>query len=337
MAGGGQVSVRVIFPSGVAPQPATLPQVTASVKLTLTPEPAPEPPPWVIERLLVAPPRGGPVTAEVREVPAGGVRMVAEAFATSDGTGEVIARAEVVFEVAAGRVTRVGMTTEALCTLVVVRPADLTIAPGKSARLEATAYDADGNVLLGAVFDWRSSDRDVAPVNASTGEVQGAAEGAASITAQERVTGKSGSCAVTVETWSDVLTLDIPVTSVDGVQTPVLQAGQLYRFVATGLWYPWGNVSTRPADAAWYGPNEGWLRDDPSAWVEHDSLRIDDLVPAWMGSANGINWAPHTVSLSTHEYRYEYVGTGAPVRLWLFDTPHWDNTGAIKVIVQRHN
>lgn len=229
------------------------------------------------------------------------------------------------------------MTTEALCTSVVVRPATLTIAPGKRATLAATAYDADGNVLLGAAFSWTSSNRDVAPVDPSTGEVQGGEEGAASVSARERVTGKSNSCAVTVETWSDLVTLDIPVTSAEGVQTPVLQAGQLYRFVATGVWYPWGNVSTRPADAAWYGPNEGWLRNDPSAWVEYDSLRIDDLVPAWMGSADGVNWAPHTVSLPTHEYRYEYMGTGAPVRVWLYDTPHWDNTGALKVTVQRHN
>jgi hypothetical protein len=312
------------------------------VKLTLTSEVAPgtvmlAATPWVIERLLVSPPGGGAVSAQIRDVPAGWVRIVAQAFATPDGTGEVIAVASVTTRVVVAHTTDVGLITEALCTSVSVKPSSFTIAPGKTASPEATAYDADGNVLLGATFDWVSSNNDVASVDAASGEVRGVTEGLASVTAKERVTGKSASCDVTVAEWSDWVTLTIPVTSEDGALTPVLEAGEPYRFVASGTWYPWGNVSSRPADAAWYGPSTWWEPPDPSAWTEHDSLRINDTIPAWLGSSDGVTWAPHTVSLATHEYRYEYLGTGAPARLWLYDTPYWDNTGELSVRVQRHN
>ncbi len=312
------------------------------MKLTLTPGVAPgsvAPPAvsWVIERLLVSPPGGGPVSAQIRNVPAGWARITAQAFATPDATGDIIATASLTFRIKVGQTTNVGLITEALCTSVSVKPSSLTVAPGKTASLEGTAHDADGNVLLGATLDWDSSNPAVAAVDSTSGQVQGVTEGLASVTARERVTGKLASCDVTVAEWSDLVTLTIPVTSADGALTPVLEAGWQYRFVASGTWCPWGIASSRPADAAWYGPNEGGLRGDPSAWVEHDSLRIDDVIPAWLGSSDGVNWAPHTLSLATHEYRYGYLGTGAQVRLWLYDLPYFDNTGGLSVTVQRHN
>ena len=65
---------------------------------------------------------------------------------------------------------------------VVVSPAADTVALGDTLRFEAEAFDANGNVVAGAVFVWSSSDPSVAPVDAF-GLVTGAAEGAATITA----------------------------------------------------------------------------------------------------------------------------------------------------------
>ena len=262
---------------------------------------------------------------------------MAQAFATPDATGEVIADASLTFRVVGGRTNRIGLITEALCASVTVTPASLIVAPGKTVSPEAVAYDVDGNVLLGATFDWVSSDLSVATVTSTSGEVRGVTEGLASVTATERVTGKSASCDVKVTPWLDLVTLTVPVTTADGVLTPALEAGRRYRLVASGTWRPWGSASARPADAAWCSPSDWWLPEPSSRWVETDALRIGDTVPAWSGSSDGVNWAPHTLSFATHEYRYEYLGTGAQVRLWVYDVPLWDNTGELSVLIQRHD
>jgi hypothetical protein len=343
-AGTGALSVSVIFPAREAPQPAALPRATASVKLTLTPAAAPgDPNPpaasWTVERLLASPPGGGPVSTQIRDLLPGWIKIVAEAYATPDATGEVIAVASLTFRLAGGKTTRLGLTTAALCTSVRVQPTSLLVLYEQTALVEANALDADGNVLLGAAFDWVSSNPAVATVDAD-GQVRGKAEGVAWITATDRASGKSASCEVTVSEWADEVTLSVPLSSAAGVSSPVLQAGQRYRFVATGVWYPWGTetgpTSERPADAVWYAPREASRRDDPTAWIRYDNLRIDALIPDWLGSADGTTWAPDTVSLGSHEYRFEYLGTGASVRFWLSDDPYYDNTGELNVTIQRH-
>lgn len=330
--GVGTLGVTVLFPPQAAAVPTALPQVTASVRLTLTPAEGD----WVRESLLVSPPGGGPVSTTIPDVPVGWVTLLAQAFATPDGAGDVIARASLTFLVVNAQTTNVRLVTEALCTSVSVKPSTITLAPGRSAFLQATAYDADGNVLLGAAFDWVSSAPGVANVNPATGAVEAVTEGTATITAREQVTGKSGTCEVTVAEWSDVVTLQVPVTNTDGVLTPILQKGAQYRFVASGLWYPWGGNAI-PADASWWAPNDIGQVGNPLAWTERNSLRLDDVTPLWSGTADGISWAPHTLSFATHTYRYEWPGNGTQVRIWLYDSISWDNTGGLSVTVQRRN
>lgn len=329
----GTVGVKVIFPSQSEVQPTDLPQATRSVRIKLTPgvEPGtPGPAPgeaWKIERLLVSPPAGGPVSTLIYGVAAGWVNVLAQGFASTDGTGEVIAEASETINVLARQQTDVNLITEALCTSVVVNPTAVTLVPEETTSLEAKAYDADGNLLLGAAFDWSSSNQAVAVVEAG-GKVTPAGIGLTTAQARERRTGKQAACAVTVAEWIDVATLSIPSTSDVGIMTPALAAGERYRFVASGVWYPWG--STRRADAAWYESGDG-LR-----WTEDKSLQIDDLEPAWIGTADGVTWAPHTLSATTHTYRYYYVGMGVPVRVWQYDIKYVENTGSLSVVVQRH-
>ena len=71
---------------------------------------------------------------------------------------------------------------------VVVSPAADTIAPGDTLRLAARAFDANGNAIAGAEFEWASSDESVTAVD-EFGLVRGIAEGAATITA---VSGNAG-------------------------------------------------------------------------------------------------------------------------------------------------
>ena len=107
------------------------------------------------------------------------------AVATVDSTGLVTAAGNGTATITA---TSGSVSGEALVTVmqaagsVVVSPAADTVALGDTLRLEAEAFDANGNAVAGAVFVWSSSDPSVAPVDAF-GLVTGAAEGAATITA----------------------------------------------------------------------------------------------------------------------------------------------------------
>lgn len=214
----GSVQMTVVFPTdggGVAPE--SLPFVTQSVLITLEPggvgvftsgmAPAVMPL-WQIQALIVRPPGGGPVNAWIDNVPAGPVTVLAEAFASDDGSGDVIAWAVDEVMVLPGQVTDVHMITEALAMAVEVNPLVMTIEPQEGRRATATAYDADGNIIIGADFIWDSDDPGVAqveqylPAGVTTGPdvtVRGVADGTCNVTATETVTGRSDSCEVTVQ------------------------------------------------------------------------------------------------------------------------------------------
>ena len=146
------------------------------------------------------------LTAEVRDQ----VGRVLEGAAVSWSSGDtLVTRVD-----SAGLVTAAGggtttvtaqageVSTEVLVSvmqsagLVVVSPAEGTVALGDTLRLAAEAFDENGHRVEGAVFSWSSSNAVVARVDDS-GLVTGVAEGTATITAT--ADGASGAAAVTVE------------------------------------------------------------------------------------------------------------------------------------------
>lgn len=93
-----------------------------------------------------------------------------------------------------------GVVIRQLVTSVSVSPSSRSIAVGESYRLDASAKDANGNVVPDAKFSWTSSNSSIARVD-DTGLVTGVAAGSATITvttngrsasAQISVTGGSG-------------------------------------------------------------------------------------------------------------------------------------------------
>jgi len=98
-----------------------------------------------------------------------------------------------------GGLSNVATATTAASTApiasVTMTPANATVTVGSVQQVTATLKDAAGNVLLGRVVTWTSSNTAVASVS-GTGLVTGAAAGAATITAMSE--GHSGTTAVTV-------------------------------------------------------------------------------------------------------------------------------------------
>jgi len=87
-----------------------------------------------------------------------------------------------------------GASTAAIAS-VTLSPAGATVTVGNVQQLTATLKDAAGNVLLGRVVTWTSSNTGVATVS-GTGLVTGGAPGSATVTATSE--GISGTAAVTV-------------------------------------------------------------------------------------------------------------------------------------------
>jgi uncharacterized protein YjdB len=85
--------------------------------------------------------------------------------------------------------------TPPVVSTVSVDPAAPSIGVGATVGLQATARDANGNVISGRTFTWSTSDGNVATVS-SAGVVSGIAAGSATVTAS--VAGKSGTSMVTV-------------------------------------------------------------------------------------------------------------------------------------------
>ncbi|MCY3547893.1 MAG: Ig-like domain-containing protein [Gemmatimonadetes bacterium] len=106
--------------------------------------------------------------------------------AVVDGTGLVTALGNGVTTVHA---TSGGVTGDAMVAVmqladsIIVTPAMASIAPWDKLRLTAEAMDSNGHAVVEANFNWSSSDRAVATVDAS-GLVYGVAEGAATISVE---------------------------------------------------------------------------------------------------------------------------------------------------------
>ncbi len=133
--------------------------------------------------------------------------------ATVDREGTVRALAAGVTYVTAGAahrsVTATVTVTPAPAARVGVSPATVSLVPGGTASLAATAEDAEGNPLAGRAVAWSTSAEGVATVSES-GVVTAVAEGSATITAT--VDGKKATTAVKVKPGPDATAARIAVT-----------------------------------------------------------------------------------------------------------------------------
>lgn len=85
-------------------------------------------------------------------------------------------------------------------------PASVTLPLGQTVALQATAYDAAGNVLGGRTFTWTSSNAGIVSVNGN-GVITAVAPGVASITVSAE--GRSAACVVSVPAPTSQVTLVI--------------------------------------------------------------------------------------------------------------------------------
>ena len=120
---------------------------------------------------------------------------------------------------------------------VQVSPANVSLTVGGSVTLNATAFDADGNLLTGRSASWSSQNPTVASVN-STGGVSAVGAGSTSVTAT--IEGKSSSVTVNVGSAPAAPVSSVTVT----VDNPALSVGQQTQAVAI-LKDAQGNVLTR--------------------------------------------------------------------------------------------
>ncbi len=127
------------------------------------------------------------------------------------------------------------------------------------------------------------------------------------------------------------------VLQVDSYGTPtvyssVLEAGQIYRIEVRGTFSYDSARSLADAEWAQYPA--------PPDWVEHPAgpanaleLVINDSPRDWMGTTNGVDFAPHTYSPS-HLYRSDWLGAGEQIAFRIEDgtgSRIWDNRGVLTV------
>jgi hypothetical protein len=121
------------------------------------------------------------------------------AVATVDQSGNVTGvgvGTSTITAAAAGQLGRaVTVVSQPPVATVAIVPDTLTLAPGNSSQLAATAYDAAGHVLTGLSVTWGTTNAAVASVS-SSGSVTGVAPGTTSVSAA--IGGRSASATVTV-------------------------------------------------------------------------------------------------------------------------------------------
>jgi hypothetical protein len=113
--------------------------------------------------LLVRPSTGNgdlPTSTTVVDLPQGGLSVVAQAFPSSDGTGTPQAGGNTTAQIVAGKSTRVSLTLGTTITRVAILP-DTVQLTGNPVTINATAFDAQGNVVLTNSWTWENSQPNV--------------------------------------------------------------------------------------------------------------------------------------------------------------------------------
>src|SRR5438445_193015 len=142
-------------------------------------------------------------------------------------SADAVAVASVVVGVSVPLVGQLGptasVTPDTAVASVTISPAPASVQVGQTLQLTATPKDSAGGILVGRTVTWASGNPSIATVSPS-GQVTGAAPGAAPITATSE--GKSGTATLTVTT--------VPVASVPlSPATATVLVGQTLQLTAT--------------------------------------------------------------------------------------------------------
>ncbi len=151
----------------------------------------------VADTVVARPATGNEARAIVDHIRPGAARILASAHASADGTGPALAQAGVDIEVLGAQTVQVGLALFGVAARVEVTPSAVDLLTTRSAQLQATAYDAIGNVVVGAAVTWASSAAGVASVDAS-GLLSAIAAGNANVTATDTRDNVVGICAATI-------------------------------------------------------------------------------------------------------------------------------------------
>lgn len=196
--GMGTLSVKVVFPPLVAPaSDKVIPPGTDSVLLTVSDPATGER--LVPDTVVRRPETGTEATAVIGKIRPGPACIHASAHTGADGSGPALAQATVEVEIISSQTVRVGMVLFGVTAAVEITPPAIDLLTTKTMELVATAYDAIGNVVVGAEFTWESSDTTVATVDAKgLADVTGVSPGRVVVSATDTREGVRGDCDVTI-------------------------------------------------------------------------------------------------------------------------------------------
>ena len=239
--GVGQVAVAVHFPQTSTGQVGTadLPQATRSVVIGIYDPADPNGRPLVPLVVIRRQPGQDVVRATINGIPAGDVIVRVKAFDVDDpltASAVSIAEAETMVRVVAGRTTSVTLTTNRLATTLSIEGPD-TVYLNRDASYVATAYDADGNIILGTLEPhFSSSNPSVLDVQ-ENGQARGVAVGDATVNCTARWNGVRdlhGSLDVAV-LWPPPSRIDVssPNSDPSAPQHVVIDNGQNTSVTAT--------------------------------------------------------------------------------------------------------
>lgn len=201
-------------------------------------------------------------TAEVRDQNGQAIANAAIAWTSSDASVAVVDASGLVTAVSNGTATitaTAGSVSGSAAVAVAQQVRSVTVSPGTATigalgdtlRLSAEALDSNGSAIADAVFTWASSDRSVAPVDAS-GLVTAVGNGAATITAM--VGSVSGSAAVTVDQVVGSVTVSPAMATVAPGDTLRLSADAVdangNAVAAPGIAWTSNNAGVATVDAA---------------------------------------------------------------------------------------
>jgi hypothetical protein len=190
----------------------------------------------ILNTKVVTRPEGpNPVSTEVLDLPAIKVRIRAQAFESTTGTGQIIATGSTDVDVTSNGSANASISLSVAVTQITVQPSSLTMEPNADEVLTATAKDADGNTILVPSSDltWSSTNTSVVIVaqraapNGNTADVSALQGGSSTVRVTHTPTG----------VFKDVL-VNVPTGVTISPSGAVLQPAGTKQFTASATGDP---------------------------------------------------------------------------------------------------
>jgi hypothetical protein len=136
---------------------------------------------------------------------------------------------------------------------------------------------------------------------------------------------------------SSAATITVSSTDFIPVQTSfALELGQWYLLEIDGTYTYSSSERIADAEFAFDPDSNAWLEELPG--VTQQAFNLDVLINGvptnWLGTTDGVNFAPHTYS-PTHVYRQYILGQGLPLSLVIYDSSYDWNEGSLKASIAR--